>query len=151
MEGPANQVVKNDFKNLSLELLQNKLEYLEIKGSFFEKQTIPINKLIHEMELENQESLKEQQEMTEKLEKGAEMKNILIYNLMDLKIEHKSGKPFVHYRVNGFYECPDCLFKHKKIYHMKEHIAAVHLKLKFWKCSNCAKSKNFTNKFRYFD
>ena len=143
MEGPANQIVKNDFKKLSSELLQDKLEYLEIKGSFFEKQIIPMNKLIHEMELKNQESLKEQQDMIEKLEKGAKMKNILIYNLVDLKIEQRIGKSLKHCKFNGFYNCPDCQHKAKRINHLKVHITAVHLKLKSWKCSDCAKGKIF--------
>ena len=79
--------------------------------------------------------------MTDKMNEGPEVKNYLIRNLRDLKIKQKIGKSLFHHKINGFYKCPKCPFKNKIIHILKAHLAAVHLKIKNWNCSNCTKSK----------
>ena len=141
MDGPTIQITKDD-SNSSLQILQDKSEYLGIMGDFFEDQTILMNNLIYDMELKDRESLKEQQEMKRKLSEGAEVKKNLINKLIDLKIKQRIGKPLAHYKVNRLYKCPECPFKGKIISNFKTHFVAVHLKLKSWKCSNCPKGLN---------
>ena len=150
MEGPTNQISENESQS-SLQILQDKSEYLGIMGEFFEDQTILINNLIYDMELKDRKSLNEQQEMTGKLSEGAEVKRKLINKLIDLKIKQRTGKPLAHYKNNGLYKCPECPYKSKIISNFKTHFAALHLKLKIWKCSKCSKGKILNNIFGYFD
>ena len=153
MEKPANQLVEegaqeahNEAPNFNLELLQDKFEYLNVKANFFENQTLIFNKIIHKMELKDKEFLKEEQDLTDKLKKKAEVKINLVNILNGLKSqrkvkEHKNNdKTFI--RVNGFYNCPECPYKTKfQESLLKRHINAVHRKLKPWKCSDCYKGK----------
>ena len=150
MEEPTNQISENESQS-SLQILQDKLEYLGIMGEFFEDQTILINNLIYDMEMKDRKSLNEQQEMTRKLSEGAEVKRKLINKLIDLKIKQRTGKPLAHFKVNGLYKCPECPFKSKMFSNVKTHFAALHLKLKSWKCSNCPKGKILNNTVGYFD
>ena len=99
------------------------------------------------MELKENSLLEEEQEMTEKLVEGAKMKKNLVSILKGLKSElkkknhyKKRGETLI--RINGFYHCPECLYKTK--WHrndIKNHINAVHRKLKSYKCLECAKGK----------
>ena len=132
--------------NFSLELLQNKLEYINVKADFFENQNLILNEIIHKVELKGMELLKEEQELTEKLTKEAEVKKNLVkileglQNQRKVKTHRKNDEILI--KINGFYHCPECSYKTKWTrYYLKAHINAVHRKLKPWKCSDCAKGK----------
>ena len=80
------------------------------------------------------ELLKEEQELTDGLKKGTEVKKKFVSILKGLKSRQKV--------TNGFYHCPECLFKtnwHRMA--LKRHINAVHRKFKPWECSDCSKGK----------
>ena len=73
MEEPVSQLIdetqeaQDEVPNFSLELLQNKHEYLKVKADFFENQTLILNQIIHKVELKDKEISKEEQELTDKL------------------------------------------------------------------------------------
>ena len=152
MEKPENQIIVEtqeahaEVPNFSLELLQDKLEYINVKADFFENQNLILNQIIYKVELEGTELLKEEQELTEKLAERAEVKKNLVNILKGFKSQRKvkalkkNDETFI--RTNGFYQCPECPYKKKsKRNVLKAHINAVHRKLKPWKCSDCTKSK----------
>ena len=148
------QEVQDDVTDFSLELLRDKIEYLDVKADFFENQTVLINKIICKIELVNKELLKEEQELTDKLEKKAKVKKNLVNILNGLKSQqkmkmHETKENEALVRTNGFYYCPECPYKTKyDRTRLKDHINAVHRKLKPWKCSDCTKGK-FLNEKRF--
>ena len=152
MEKPANQlnedtqIAQDEVPIISLELLQNKLEYFNVKADFFENQTLILNEIIHKVELEDMKLSNEEQELTDKLAERAEVKKNLVdilkglKNPQKVKTNKKNDETFI--RINGFYHCPQCHFKTKwRRKDLKDHINAVHRKLKPWKCSDCYKGK----------
>ena len=151
MEKPASQLVEktqeaqDEVPNLSFELLRDKLEYFNVKGEFFENQTLIFNEIISKVELKGMELSREEQELNDKLAERAEVKKNLVNILKGLKNQRKvrtnkrNDGNFI--RRNGFYHCPECPFKTKWRSHFKVHIDAVHRKLKPWKCSDCTKGK----------
>ena len=133
-------------ENVDLNPSIDEVEYLQLKSDFFEDQTELWNKLIIK---EEEAILKEIQELTEKFNERKIEKERLIRILNDLKVEADSlqfginGK-IVHLKsaitkTNGFYICPYCQYKLTHLFNIKTHIAAIHLKLKSWKCSDCNK------------
>ena len=106
--------------------------------------------------MKNKEISKEEQELTDKLAERAEVKKNLVNILKGLKNQRKMKKykkndeTFI--RTNGFYHCPECLFKTKwDRNQLKVYINAVHRKLKPLKCPDCAKSKRAkTYHYEYF-
>ena len=150
MEKAANQLIEETQEAqdvvpiISLELLRDKLEYFNVKADFFENQTLIFNEIIHKVELEGMELSKEEQELTDKLAKRAEVKKNLVKILEGLKNKRKARKHKKNdetlIRINGFYHCPECPYKTKWSKNkLKVHINAVHRKLKPWKCSDCTK------------
>ena len=137
------QGAQDEVSIISLELLQYKLEYLNVKADFFEDQTLILNEIINKVELKGIELLKEEQELTDKLAEKAEVKKNLVNILKSLKSQQKvemykkNDKTLI--RTNGFYHCPECPYKTWKKNKLKVHINAVHRKLKPWKCSDCTK------------
>ena len=161
MEDQANKLVRetkatnDEVPNFSLEHLQNKLEYFNVKADFFENQTLILNQIIHKVEIKDKELSKEEQELTDKLAERAEVKKNLVKILEGLKNLRKMKTKKKNYetltRTNGFYHCPECRYKTKWEYLLKVHINAVHRQLKPWKCSDCAKSKRVKiYHFEYF-
>ena len=153
MEGRANQLIEEtqeahgNVPSFSLELLREKLEYLDVKADFFENQTVLINEIIHKAELKNLELFQEEQELTEKFKEGTEVKKNLVNILNGFKNQrvktHKKDD-ITLMRINGFYYCPECPYQTKwDRSNLKLHINAVHRKLKPWKCSDCTKGKLF--------
>ena len=59
------QEAHDEVANFSLELLQDKLEYLTVKADFFENQNLIIHEIIHKVELKNKELSKEEEELTD--------------------------------------------------------------------------------------
>ena len=158
MEKPANLLIEETQKahhevpNFSLEHLQDKLEYLNVKSHFFENQTLIINEIINKVELKNKELLKEEQGLTDKLAEKTEEKKNLVKILKGLKSQQKGKthkkKEETLIRINGFYHCPECLYKTKwDRINLKRHINAVHRQLKPWKCSDCTKGKRIKTYF----
>ena len=150
MEVRANQLIEKtqkalgDVPSFSLELLREKLEYLDVKADFFENQTVLINEIIHKTELKNLELFQEEQELAEKFKEGAEVKKNLVNILKCLKNQQKVKRDKSFIKIKGFYHCPECTFKTKwYMQHLKVHINAVHRKLKPYKCSDCTKGKVF--------
>ena len=152
MEETANQLVEENqeahdaVSNFSVELLQDKLKYFNVKGDFFEKQTLIFNNIICKVELKGKEILKEEQELTDKLAERAEVKKNLVNILKGLKSQRKvkkhKKKDETFIKINGFYNCPECSFKTKWSRNkLKLHINVVHRKFKTWKCSDCTKGK----------
>ena len=120
--------------NLELELLHLELEYLQLKGDFFESQTLLWNQLIYKQELKEIEYRKEEQELLDKFKEREIEKQKLIEHLKKLKVKIN---PRSIKKINGFQNCPECPFKSK--IHLKEHINAVHRKLKPFQCLDCDK------------
>ena len=152
MEKAANQIIEETQEAhakvpiFSLELLQDKLEYINVKADFFENQNVILNEIIYKVELEGKELLKEEQELTDKLAERTEVKKNLVNILKGFKSQRKvealkkNDETFI--RNNGFYHCPECSYTTK--WHRNDliaHINTVHRKLKPWKCSDCTKSK----------
>ena len=162
MEKPANQLIEetqeaqDEVPNFSLQLLQDKLEYFDVKADFFENQTLIFNEIINKVEMKNMELSKEEQKLTDKLAERAEVKKNLVNFLKGLKSQQQvktyKKNDETLFIINGFYHCPECPYKTK--FHktnLKRHINAVHRKLKPWKCSDCSKSKHIkTNYLKYF-
>ena len=127
--------------------MRDKIEYLGVKADFFKGQTIPIGEFIYRMELRVEKTLKEEQEVNDKLLEGAEVKENLEGILGSLrnqqKVENHGKKDDeAATRINGFYHCLECPFKAKCSWRdLKVHINAVHRKLKPWKCLECPKRK----------
>ena len=153
MEKPANQlnedtqIAQDEVPIISLELLQNKLEYFNVKADFFENQTLILNEIIHKVELEDMKLSNEEQELTDKLAERAEVKKNLVNILKGLKNQRKvktnKKNDETCIRTNGFFHCPECPYKSKwDRTNLKRHINAVHRKLKPWKCSDCSKGKH---------
>ena len=94
-----------------------------------------------------EETLKEEQEVADKLLQGAEVKKNLQGILEGLRSEQKvenqrKKDDEALTRINGFLQCPECPYKTKwSRYDLKLHINVVHRKLKPWKCLVCAKGK----------
>ena len=109
------------------------LEYLQLKGDFFERQTFLWNQLIYKQELKEIEYRKEEQELLDKFKEREIVKQKLIEHLKDLKVKINPRKK----RVYRFKNCPECPFKTK--YNLKAHINAVHRKLKPFQCLDCDK------------
>ena len=134
MEKPANQFIEetqeahHEVPNFSLDLLVDKLEYLNVKANFFENQTLIINDTIHKVEPADIELLKEEQELIDKLPEGAEVKKNLVNILKGLKNQRKARK-------------------HKKNDETFIRINANHRKLRPWKCSDCTKGKRIKTYF----
>ena len=141
------QEARENIQDLILKLMRDKIEYLDVKADFFEGQSIPIGELIYRMELRVEETLKEEQEVNDKLLEGAEVKKNLVSVLEGLKSQQKveiRGKKDDEAvtRINGFFQCPECPYKTKsQRFHLKRHINAVHRKLKPWQCLICDKGK----------
>ena len=141
------QEARENIQDLIMELIRDKIKYLDVKADFFEGQSIPIGELIYRMELRVMETLKEEQEVADKLLQGAEVKKNLVSVLEGLrnqqKVENHGEKDEeVATRINGFFQCPECPFKAKRFrWDLKRHINAVHRKLKPWKCLDCPKRK----------
>ena len=132
--------------NCDLELLQEELEYLQLKENFFEDQTDLWGKLINNQELKVKESLKEEQKLIEKLNEKKIEKEMLISHLKSLKDQIKASKKkslnnfeSVIIRIDGFLHCHECNYKANRRWHLKSHINAVHRKLKPHECANCGK------------
>ena len=148
MEKPANQLIEGTPVAQDKVLhLRDKLEYFNVKGDFFEKQTLIFNEIINKVELKGIEISKEEQELNDKLTERAEVKKNLVNILNGLKSQrevkkHNKKNEETLIRINGFYHCPECPFKTKWRSHFKVHIDAVHRKLKPWKCSDCTKGKH---------
>ena len=147
MEQPANQLIEKTQEAQDKVLhLRDKLEYFNVKGDFFEKQTLIFNEIIHKVELEGKELSMEVQELTDKLAERAEVKKNLVNILKGLKNQQKVKKDKKNdetlVRINGFYHCSECHFKTKWTRKdLKVHINAVHRKFKPLKCSDCTKGK----------
>ena len=153
MEKAANKLVEGAQEdhdkvreNFSLEFLQDKLEYFNVKGDFFENQTLILNEIIHKEELKEMELSKEEQELTDELVERAKVKKNLEKFLKELKNQRKVKMNKKNYetliRSNGFYHCPECSYKTKwNSSNLKRHINAVHQKFKPWKCSDCTTGK----------
>ena len=141
------QEARENIQDLIMELIRDKIKYLDVKADFFEGQSIPIGELIYRMELRVEETLKEEQEVADKLLQGAEVKKNLVSVLEGLKSQQKVGNhgkkdDEAATRINGFYHCQECAYKTKKDRNsLKRHINAVHRKLKPWKCLDCPKRK----------
>ena len=126
MEGPTKQFIEetqkaNDYI-IRLKLLKDEIKYLDVNANSFEGQSVPIGELVNKMELIVQETLKEGKGLLE----GAEVKN-----------QDKDFKS-----INRLFHCPECSYTSKwGRRHLQYHINAVHLKLKSFKCSFCAKGK----------
>ena len=139
------QEARENIQDLILELIRDK--YLDGKADFFEGQSIPIGELIYRMELRVMKTLKDEQEVADNLLQGAKVKKNLEGILESLKSRQKveiHGKQDdeAATRINGFFYCQECAYKTKKDRNsLKRHINAVHLKLKPFKCSFCAKGK----------
>ena len=94
-----------------------------------------------------EETLKEEQEVADKLLQGAEVKKNLVSVLESLKSQQKVGNQCKKgdeavNRINGFFQCPECIFKAKwRRKDLIHHINSVHRKLKPWKCLVCDKGK----------
>ena len=157
MEASKNQFYKDtqEAHDDNLEVLRDKIEYLDVKSDFFENQTFIINEIIYKIELKEKELLKEEQEMTDKLVEGAKVKKNLVNILKDLKNQqqvniHDKKDDGTFIKINGFYHCPECPYKTNfRKYQLKNHINAVHRKLKPYKCTKCTKGK-FLNTCNYF-
>ena len=156
MEDTINQFIEETWEahtevlNLSLELLLDKLDDLDVKADFNENPTLVSNETIHKVELKAKELSKEEQEPTDKLEERAEVKKNVVNILKGSKSQQKvrkhkkNDKTFI--KINGFYNCPECLYKTKdRRRNLQIHIDAVHLKLKPWKCLDCAKGIRIKN------
>ena len=141
------QEAREAIQDLILELMRDKIEYLDVKADFFEGQSIPIGELIYRMKLRVEETLMEEQEVADMLLQGAEVKKNLVSVLESLKSQQKveiRGKKDDEAvtRINGFFQCPECPYKTKWTRdHLILHINAVHRKLKPWKCLDCPKRK----------
>ena len=112
------QEAREAIQDLILELMRDKIEYLGVKTDFFETQSIPIGELIYRMELRVEKTLKEEQEVNDKLLEGAEVKENLEGILGSLRSQQKvenHGKKDdeAATRINGFYQCLECPFKAK--------------------------------------
>ena len=122
MEETINQFIEETWEahpevlNLSLELLLDKLDDLNVKADFMENPTFVSNETIQKVEVKDKKLSKEEQELTDKLDERAKVKK----NLNGLKCEQ---------RVETQKKNDETL------------INEVHQKLKPWKCSDCAKSK----------
>ena len=157
MDEPANlsiggtQEAHEDAPNFSLKLLRDQIEYVDVNLEIFENQTLIINEINHKRQLKD----KEEQGSTDKLVKRAKKRKNLANILKGLKSqpqakEHKKrDETFI--RINGFYHCPDCLYETNRQSNLKFHMAAVHLKLKPWECSDCCKSTRMKSYYlKYF-
>ena len=137
-------------ENLELELLQDKLEYLQLKGDFFEDQTDPWGKLIIDQELKNKESLEEEQKLIKILNERKIEKEKLISDLKALKdqVNTKASKR-TWICKNGYFECPECSMKSKWKESVIKHINVIHRKLnivhKFLDCPECHFKTNRTS------
>ena len=145
MNEPANQSFEgaqeahDEVFNFSLELSRYKIEYFDIA------------------ELKDEELLKVEQELTDKLVESVEVNknldNILstsLKNQQEVKEPEKKDETFI--RINGLYHCPECLFETKSVRRvLKLHINVVHRKLKPFNCSECTKGKRIkTYHLKYF-
>ena len=131
-------------ENFQLELLQDEVEYLQVKSDFFDDQTEMWFKLIYIQELKNVEGLKEEQELLDKFNEREIVKKKLIRHLKVLKEQVNNGKEVkkegaVFVNDNGYFHCPECQYKAKHKGDTKLHINAIHLKIKPWKCLECHK------------
>ena len=136
-----------DREREALQLLEDKLEYLQLKGDFFEDQTEVWAKLIHKQELRDKETSKEEQELMNQFNERKIEKKKLISHLKAIKnhVDVTSSDNFrkikekitVFTRIDGFFECIECHLKTKKRANLVSHINAVHRKLKPYKCSDC--------------
>ena len=145
------QEARDDVTDFSLELLRDKIEYLDVKADFFENQALILNEIIHKIEMKDKKCLKEEQELTDKLAERAEVKKNLVNILKGLKNQqkvkmHETKENEALVRINGFNHCPECPFKTKYDRNLKDHINGVHRKLKPWKCSDCTKGKLLNEK-----
>ena len=137
--------------NVDLELLQDKLQYFQQKGDFFDGQTEAWSKLIKKQGPRVKESLKELQELIDKFNEREIEKNKLKSYLKTLKgqVEVKNCNETlgnaaekhqkVITKINGFFNCPECPYKAAAKHVIDHHINAVHRKLRPWKCSDCNK------------
>ena len=112
------QEAREAIQNLILELMRDKIEYLDVKADFFETQSIPIGEVIYRMELRVEKTLKEEQEVAGKLLQRAEVKKNLVSVLEGLKSQQKVGNhgkkgDEAVTRINGFFQCPECPYKTK--------------------------------------
>ena len=139
---------------IDLELLQDELEYLELKSNFFDGQTEEWSNLIHDQELKDQESLEEEQELVKVFNERKIEKEKLISHLKALKdqVDTKASKGTKNLiRKNGFFECSECPYKSKWKRNVDRHINNIHFKLnmfvdnKFLDCPEC----HFKSNFRY--
>ena len=85
------QEAQDEVPIFSLELLRDKLEYLNVKADFFQNQNLILNQIINKMELKDKELIKEEQELTDKLAERAEVKNNLV-NILKSKKSHQKVK-----------------------------------------------------------
>ena len=135
-----------------LQYLLDKLGYLNVKADFFARQSETWSKLINKVELEHEESLKEEQELIDKFNEREIEKEKLISHLKSLKKQVKVSSNWflnngvevknndtVFTRTNGFFNCTECEYKSKLKLNVIKHINAVHRKLKPYKCLDCDK------------
>ena len=134
--------------NFELRLMQDELEYLQLKGDFFEVQTEVWGTLINKEELNHREIMKEEQELIDQFNKREIEKEKLIDHLKALKNQAKVNaskgalkkgrkKETMFIRIDGFFNCPECDYKAKTKQHLKRHLNGFHLKLKPFKCTEC--------------
>ena len=147
-EGPRQ--IQEIAGNVDIELLRDEMEYLQVKADFFEGQTEAWTALINKQELKDEEILKEEQELVDKINENDIEKKKLITYLKALKIQKqiKNNRMFGYNvatsqknltKINGFFSCPECSYKSYLTNKLNRHINAVHRKLKPWKCSDCYK------------
>ena len=135
------QQVLEGIMNLDIQLLQDELEYLQLKSDFFDGQTEVWGKLINIVELKNKESLKEEQELIEVLNEREVEKAKLISHLKSLKkqVDTKASKGTTNFiSKNGLFECPECPMNSKWKVSVINHIKTMHRKIhKFFDCPEC--------------
>ena len=136
--------------NLDLEIMRDELEYLELKSDFFDGQTEKCNKLINKKEWKQRDSVTELQELIDEFnERENEKQQLTNYlNVLKDQVKAKAENEALNqdpqiqgdlFRVDRFFNCPECLYKAKFKGNLKVHINRIHHKLKLWKCSDCDK------------
>ena len=150
MEGSKILLIEN---YLNLQQMLDEVEYLQLKAGFFDGQTEIWSKLIYKVELSQKESLKEEQELMDQFNEREIEKEQLISRLKALKDQVKvtnddnfnngnevKSNERVFVKVDGFFNCPEspeCHYKSKLKFHLMDHINAIHLKVKNFKCPDC--------------
>ena len=145
MERPTQKLMKENQEDydyiIKLELIRQHVENMGIIS--LENESNTIDELINKMSLKVNETMKPEQDLLQ----GADIENN-IANLLNRLRCHQEMKnrgmkdDKVYIKVNGFYHCPECLYKTKwGRKNLNLHINATHPKRRLWKCSDCPKGK----------